>query len=90
MGTCRMKKASGCDVRVHAYKNGKTMEQCREEAKKNMEILSDKILKKGEVSWTEVLEVADHDELIYKLTLKYLRQRGYDIGNNKIPRVKSQ
>jgi hypothetical protein len=85
-----MKKASGCDVRVHAYKNGKTMEQCREEAKKNTEILSDEILKKGEVSWTEVLEVADHDELIYKLTLKYLRQRGYDIGNNKIPRVKSQ
>jgi hypothetical protein len=85
-----MKKASGCDVSVHAYKNGKTMEQCREEAKKNTEILSDEILKKGEVSWTEVLEVADHDELIYKLTLKYLRQRGYDIGNNKIPRVKSQ
>ena len=85
-----MKKASGCDVRVHAYKNGKTMEQCREEAKKNTEILSDEILKKEEVSWTEVLEVADHDELIYKLTLKYLRQRGYDIGNNKIPRVKSQ
>jgi hypothetical protein len=85
-----MKKASGCDVHVHAYKNGKTMEQCREEAKKNTEILSDEILKKGEVSWTEVLEVADHDELIYKLTLKYLRQRGYDIGNNKIPRVKSQ
>ena len=90
MGTCRMKKASGCDVRVHAYKNGKTMEQCREEAKKNTEILSDEILKNGEVSWTEVLEVADHDELIYKLTLKYLRQRGFDIGNNKIPRVKSQ
>jgi hypothetical protein len=35
-----------------------------------------------------VLEVADHDELVYKLTLKYLRQRGND-GNNKIPRVKS-
>jgi len=85
-----MKKASGCDVSVHAYKNGKTMEQCGEEAKKNTEILSDEILKKGEASWTEVLGVADHDELIYKLTLKYLRQRGYDIGNNKIPRVKSQ
>jgi hypothetical protein len=52
------------------------------------EILSHEILKNGEVSWTRVLEVADHDELVYKLTLKYLRQRGYDIGNNKIPRVK--
>ena len=83
-----MKKAHGCDIRVHAYKNGKTMEQCREEARINTEILSGDILKKGEVSWKRVLEVADHDELVYKLTLKYLRQRGYDIGNNKIPRVK--
>ena len=79
-----------CDIRVHAYRNGKTMEQCREEVRKNTELLSDEILKKGEVSWTRVLEVADHEELVYKLTLKYLRQRGYDIGNNKIPRVKSQ
>ena len=29
-----MEKAHGCDVRVHAYKNDKTMEQCREEARK--------------------------------------------------------
>ena len=85
-----MKKTSHCDVRVHAYKNGKTMEQCREEARKNTEILSHEILEKGEVSWTRVLEAADHDELVYKLTLKYLRQGGHDIGNNKIPRVKSQ
>jgi hypothetical protein len=54
-----------CDIRVHAYKNGKTMEQCREEARKNTELLSDE-------------------------TLKYLRQRGYEIGNNKVPRVRSQ
>ncbi|HZB18005.1 MAG TPA: hypothetical protein VE445_12640 [Nitrososphaeraceae archaeon] len=83
-----MEKAPGCDVRVHAYKNGKTMEQCREESRTNTELLSDEILEKGEVSWTRVLEVAHHDELVYKLTLKYLRQRGYDIGNNKVPRVK--
>jgi hypothetical protein len=79
-----------CDIRVHAYKNGKTMEQCREEARKNTEILSNEVLKKGEVSWSKVLDVADHDELVYKLTLKYLRQRGYEIGNNKVPRVRSQ
>ena len=47
-------------------------------------------LKDTEVSWTRVLEVANHDELVYELTLKYLRQSGYEIGNNKIPRVKSQ
>ena len=74
-----IEKAHNCDIRVHAYKNEKTMEQCREEARKNTEL-----------SWTRVLEIADHDELVYKLTLKYLRQSRYDIGNNKIPRVKSQ
>jgi hypothetical protein len=89
MSAGNMEKAPSCDVRVHAYKNGKTMEQCREEARINTETLSEEILKKGEVSWKGVLEAADHDELVYKLTLKYLRQRGNDIGNNKIPRVKS-
>jgi hypothetical protein len=78
-----------CDARVHAYKNGKTMEQCKEQARKNTEMLSEEILKKGEVSWARILEVTDYDELVYKLTLKYLRQKRYDIGNNKIPRVKS-
>jgi hypothetical protein len=61
-----MEKAHNCDIRVHAYKNGKTMEQCREEARKNTELLSNKNTK---VSWTRVLEVANHDELVYKLTL---------------------
>jgi hypothetical protein len=65
------------------------MEQCKEEARKNTALLSDEVLKKGEVSWAKVLEVADNDELVYKLTLKYLRQTGFDIGNNKVPRVKS-
>ena len=82
-------RSSSCDVRVHAYKNGKTMEQCKEEARKNTELLSEEILKKGEVSWTRILEMADYDELVYKLTLKYLRQKGYDIGYNKTPRVKA-
>ena len=36
-----------------------------------------------------VLQIANHDELVYKLTLKYLREKGYDIGNNKIPRIKN-
>ena len=78
-----------CDVRVHAYKNGKTMEQCKEEARKNTELFSQEILNKGEVSWGSIMEMADYDELVYKLTLKYLRQKGYDIGYNKIPRVKA-
>jgi hypothetical protein len=85
----RNNSISTCDVRVHAYKNGKTMEQCKEEARKNTELLSEEILKMGEVSWARILETADYDELVYKLTLKYLRQKGYDIGYNKIPRVKA-
>ncbi len=80
---------SMCDARVHAYKNDKTFEECKEEARQKTEILSKEILEKGEVSWARILEVADYDELVYKLTLKYLRQKGYDIGYNKLPRVKA-
>ena len=65
------------------------MEECRQEARKTTELLSEEIFNIGEVSWKRVLEVTDYDELVYKLTLKYLRQKGYDIGNNMIPRVKN-
>jgi hypothetical protein len=80
---------SSCDARVHAYKNGKTFEECKEEARQNTEFLSKEILEKGEVSWARILEVVNYDELVYKLTLKYLRHKGYDIGYNKTPRVKA-
>jgi hypothetical protein len=80
---------SSSDPRLRAYKNDKTFEECKEEARKNKELLSDEILKKGEVSWARILEMTDYDELVYKLTLKYLRQKGYHIGNNKVPRVKA-
>jgi len=65
------------------------MEQCRLQARKTTELLSQEVSKTGEVSWKRVLEVTDYDELVYKLTLKYLRQKGYDIGNNTIPRVRN-
>ncbi len=42
------------------------------------------------IKWREILEKVDHDELVYKLTLKFLRQDGYDIGNHKIPEVKKK
>ena len=77
-----------CDRRVRAYKNGKTFDQCKiiaesmtPEFKKQIE-LNEKIL------WSEILNQIDHDELIYKLTLKFLRRDGYDIGNHKTPEVK--
>jgi len=65
------------------------MDECRQEARKTAELLSEEISNAGEVSWKRVLELTDYDELVYKLTLKYLRQKGYDIGNNTIPRIKN-
>jgi hypothetical protein len=77
-----------CDTRVRAYKNGKTFDQCREIAESLNPAFKKQIDKNGKVLWTEILNQVDHDELIYKLTLKFLRRDGYDIGNNKIPEVK--
>jgi len=39
------------------------------------EILSEEILKSDEVSWAGILETEDYEELVYKLKLKYLRQK---------------
>ncbi|MGI0087529.1 MAG: hypothetical protein ACREBI_06175 [Nitrosotalea sp.] len=76
-----------CDSRTRAYKNGKTFNQCREIAKSISSQLEKKIEQTGMVTWKEILEVSGNDELVYKLTLKYLRQDGYDIGDWKMPQV---
>jgi hypothetical protein len=77
-----------CDRRTRAYKNGKTFDQCREIAESMNPDFRKQIDQKGKILWTEILNQVDHDELIYKLTLKYLRRDGYDIGNYKIPEIK--
>lgn len=77
-----------CDRRIRAYKNGRTLEQCREFAKSLNPDFKKQIEEKGKILWSEILEQVEHDELIYKFTLKFLRQDGYDIGNHKIPEVK--
>ena len=77
-----------CDTRVRAYKNGKTFDQCREIAESINPSFKKQIEEHNKVLWTEILNQVDHDELIYKLTLKFLRRDGYDIGNNKTPEVK--
>ena len=79
---------TSCDRRTHAYKNGKTFEQCKEIAESMNPDFKAQIKKNGKILWTEILEQVNHDELIYKLTLKFLRRDGYDIGNHKIPEVK--
>jgi len=77
-----------CDVRTRAYKNGKTFDQCRQIAEAITGQLSKKIDHEGKISWKEILETVEHDELVYKLTLKYLRRDGYNIGDWKTPEVK--
>jgi len=77
-----------CDRRIKAYRNGKTFDQCREIAKSINIQIQKQILENGKVSWKELLEKVDHDELVYKLSLKYLRLDGFDIGNSKIPEIK--
>jgi hypothetical protein len=77
-----------CDSRTRAYKNGKTFDQCRDIAQKLSQDMEEKIKQTGQVGWDVILESAQHDELVYKLTLKYLRQAGYDIGDWTRPLVK--
>jgi len=77
-----------CDTRVRAYKNGKTFDQCKDEAESLNPMFKEEIEKNGRVLWTEILNKVNHDELVYKFTLKFLRRDGYDIGNSKIPEVK--
>ncbi|HSL13167.1 MAG TPA: hypothetical protein VK882_02820 [Nitrososphaeraceae archaeon] len=83
-----MDNKNSCDSHGTAYRKNKSFEECKEMALLNSNLLSSEIKDQGEVSWTRVLTVANNDELVYKLTLKYLRQRGFNIGNNKTPRVK--
>ncbi len=82
-----MKNPISCDSRNRAYKNGKTFEDCKADARKKTQMLSTEIQSNNEISWNHILEVADHDEIVYKLTLKYLREMGYDIGNYLSPKV---
>ena len=77
-----------CDTRTRAYKNGKTFDQCREIAEKTNLELKQEMNQKDKILWSELLERVDHDELVYKLTLKFLRRDGYDIGNSKRPDIR--
>lgn len=76
-----------CDSRTRAYKNGKTFDQCRTVAEKLSSEIAKIVDGKGLISWSEILQTSDHDELVYKLVLKNLRQKGYNIGDWKTPMV---
>jgi hypothetical protein len=82
-----LKNPIACDPRNKPYKNGKTFEACKTEARKKTQQLSNELQSSNEISWNHILEAANHDEIVYKLTLKYLREMGFDIGDYKKPRV---
>ena len=77
-----------CNRRVHACKNEKTLDQCKEIAELLNPDFKQHIENNGKLFWSEILEKIDHDELIYKFTLKFLRRDGYDIGDWKRPDVR--
>ncbi len=49
-----------CDRRTHAYKNGKTFEQCAQIAETMNIELQKHIEKNGKIFWKELLEKVDH------------------------------
>ena len=71
------------------YRHGKTYEECKQLAEDFTSQLKLKISENGKLlAWSTILETVNHDELVYKLTLKYLRRDGYDIGNRDRPEIK--
>lgn len=74
-----------CSTKPRDYR---PFEEYRKLARKAAKKLEPEIETNGSVTWDRVMEVADREEVVYKLTLKYLRQDGYDIGNYKDPFVR--
>ena len=70
------------------YRHGKTYEECKQLAEDFTTHLKPNIGVDGNLAWSVLLETVNHDELVYKLTLKYLRRDGYDIGNRDNPEIK--
>ena len=64
------------------------MDECKSIAESLIPQFKENIKNNQKILWSEIMDIVDHDELIYKLSLKYLRRDGYDIGNYKIPEVK--
>ena len=77
-----------CSTKPRNY--DKPFEDYRQAARIAKNRLGQEIEENGSITWERVLQVADRDEVVYKLTLKYLRQDGYDIGNNKQRFVRKQ
>ena len=76
-----------CDGRGTSYMNGNSYEDCKKIAEDINTKLKPVINDQGSMLWKQLSEEVDHDELVYKLVLKYLRRDGFDIGNIDNPKV---
>ena len=72
-----------CDIRITAYKDGRTFQDCREVAESMVPGMVARITRDGRLSWDEIMKESEFDAVVYKLALKYLRQAGYDIGSHR-------
>lgn len=71
-----------CDIRLTAYKGGRSFQECREAAAALVPDLSARIDELGSITWDGIMDASEYDAVVYKLVLKYLRQKGYDIGSH--------
>ena len=76
-----------CDCRGTSYKNGNSYEDCKKIAEDINMRLKPFIKEKGYMDWKQLSDEVKHDELVYKLVLKYLRRDGFDIGNSDNPKI---
>ena len=76
-----------CDGRGTSYLNGNSYEDCKKIAEDINTKLKPVITDNDSISWKQSSEEVDHDELVYKLVLKYLRRDGFDIGNSNNPQI---
>ena len=76
-----------CDGSGTSYRNGNSYEDCKKIAEDINTRVKPIITDNGSMPWKQLSEEVDHDELVYKLVLKYLRRDGFDIGNFENPQV---
>ena len=76
-----------CDGHGTSYMNGDSYEDCKKIAEEINTKLKPIINEQGSMLWKQLSEEVDHDELVYKLVLKYLRRDGFDIGNIDNPQI---
>jgi hydroxymethylpyrimidine pyrophosphatase-like HAD family hydrolase len=67
--------------------NGNSYEDCKKIAEEINTKLKPFITEHGSMPWKQLSEEVNHDELVYKLVLKYLRRDEFDIGNMDNPQI---